>query len=221
MVQNVYLLAVLDKCLSTTIADHVAAPCCFLVAREDGYSTAVLCGLWRYVREMSLTVGKSGKIIEWFGLEGTFRGHPVQPLCNVQGHLQLNQVTQIPIQPGLERFQGWGICHLSGQPVPVSHHPHGKKCLPYIQSKSTFFEFKTITLSPIATGSAKEFVTIFLVSPLYVLKGRSKVSPEPSLLQAEQPQLSQPFHIGELFQPSDHCCGLLWTCSNRSVSVLC
>ncbi|CAM9277954.1 unnamed protein product, partial [Bubo scandiacus] len=34
-----------------------------------------------------------------------------------------------------------------------------------------------------------------------------KVSLEPSLLQAEQPQLSHPFFIGELFQPSDNFCG--------------
>ncbi|KAK4829131.1 hypothetical protein QYF61_002210 [Mycteria americana] len=27
----------------------------------------------------------------------------------------------------LNRFQGWGIYHLSGQPVPVFHHPYSKK----------------------------------------------------------------------------------------------
>ncbi|KAK4806259.1 LOW QUALITY PROTEIN: hypothetical protein QYF61_013403 [Mycteria americana] len=40
-----------------------------------------------------------------------------------------------------------------------------------------------------------------------VLKSHNKFSAEPSLLQAEQPQLSQPFLIGEVFQPSDHFCG--------------
>ncbi|KAK4824075.1 hypothetical protein QYF61_010586, partial [Mycteria americana] len=44
--------------------------------------------------------------------------------CNEQGHLQLDQVAQSLIQPDLECSQGWGICHLSGQPVPVFHHPH-------------------------------------------------------------------------------------------------
>jgi len=42
--------------------------------------------------------------------------------------------------------------------------------------------------------------------------------PSPSPLQAEQPQLSQPFLTGDVFQSSEHFCGLLWTCSNRSVS---
>jgi len=32
----------------------------------------------------------SRQIIESFGLEGTFKGHEVQPPCNEQGHLQLD-----------------------------------------------------------------------------------------------------------------------------------
>jgi len=74
-------------------------------------------------------------ILEYFGLEGAFRGHLAQPPCREQGHLQLDQVAQSPIQPGLECFQGWGLQCLSGQPVLVFHHPRGKKFFPYIQSK--------------------------------------------------------------------------------------
>ena len=57
---------------------------------------------------------------------------------------------------------------------------------------------------------------LFPISPLQVTAGCSKVSLQPSLLQAEQPQLSQPVLPVEGFQPSDLCCGLLWTCSNSS-----
>ncbi|KAK4825361.1 hypothetical protein QYF61_026880 [Mycteria americana] len=39
---------------------------------------------------------------------------------------------------------------------------------------------------------------------LKILEGFNKVSPQPSLLQAEQPQLSQPVLVGEVLQPSDH-----------------
>ena len=49
----------------------------------------------------------------------------------------------------------------------------------------------------------------------------SKVSPQPSPLQADQPQLSQPFLPAERFQLSDHCWGLLWPHSNRSMFFLC
>ena len=48
---------------------------------------------------------------------------------------------------------------------------------------------------------------IFPIGPLQVLKGCYKFSLQPALLQAEQPLLSQPFLIGEVFQTSDHFCG--------------
>ena len=45
------------------------------------------------------------RIIGWFGLDRTFRGHLVQPPCSEQGHLQLGHVAQSPAQPDLECFQ--------------------------------------------------------------------------------------------------------------------
>ena len=72
------------------------------------------------------------RIIECLGLEGTFRGHLVQPLCSEQGHLQLDQVAQSPIQPDFDCFQGWGLPCVSGQPVPVFHHLHCKQFPPCI-----------------------------------------------------------------------------------------
>ena len=44
------------------------------------------------------------------------------------------------------------------------------------------------------------------MSPLYILTVCCAVSLEPSLLQAEQAQLSQPFFVGEVLQPSDYLC---------------
>ena len=49
------------------------------------------------------------RIIELFEFEGTLKGHLVQLPCTEQGHLQLDQVAQSPIQPDLECLQGWGI----------------------------------------------------------------------------------------------------------------
>ena len=60
--------------------------------------------------------------IELFELESTIKGHLVQLPCNKQGHLQLDQVAQSPVQPDLECLRGWGIHHTSGQPVPVFNH---------------------------------------------------------------------------------------------------
>jgi len=80
------------------------------------------------------------RFVEWFGLEGSFKGCLDQPSCNKQGHLQLGQVARSPVQPGLECFQGWGNDHLSGKPGPGFCHSHCKKLI-YIQSESALFEF--------------------------------------------------------------------------------
>jgi len=82
--------------------------------------------------QRSIWAGFLRRIIECFALEETCKGHLVQSPCSEQGHLQLDQVAQSPVQPDLERFHVWGVCYLSGNPVPVLHHPHRKKFLPYI-----------------------------------------------------------------------------------------
>lgn len=46
------------------------------------------------------------RIIDSFELEGTAKGHLVQPLCSDQGHLQFKQVVQSLVQLDLECLQG-------------------------------------------------------------------------------------------------------------------
>jgi len=94
-------------------------------------------------------------IIEWFGLEGTFKGHLVQPPCSEQGHLQQDQDAQSPVQPDLECFHRWGLHHLSEEPVPGFRHTR-KKFLPFVQSKSALPYFITVNHFPIRTGPAKK-----------------------------------------------------------------
>ena len=52
------------------------------------------------------TESQNHGIIEQFGLEGTFKGHPVQLPCNKQEQIQLDQVAWSPVQPELECSQG-------------------------------------------------------------------------------------------------------------------
>ena len=127
-----------------------------------------------------------------------------QPRCHGQGHLPLDQVAQSPIQPGVEQFNGWGIHSLSGQPVPVPHHPQSEEFLPYISSKSTLFRFKAITPCPITMCPCKKSISSFLVGPLHVLEGCCKVSPEPSLLQAELSLSTSYWHCNSSFNPDKH-----------------
>lgn len=59
------------------------------------------------IKPRSYRVIKSHRIIEQCKLEGSCRGHLIQSLWNDPGHLQLEQVTQSPIQPVLVYFWGW------------------------------------------------------------------------------------------------------------------
>lgn len=45
-------------------------------------------------------------LTQWFGLEGTFKNHLVPTPCRGQGRLPLDQLSQSPVQPGLEPCQG-------------------------------------------------------------------------------------------------------------------
>ena len=47
-------------------------------------------------------------VTELFQLDRTFKGHLVHVPCNEQGHLQLYQVAQSPVQPDLECLQRMG-----------------------------------------------------------------------------------------------------------------
>jgi len=121
-------------------------------------------------------LSQNHRIVEWFGLEGTLKIIWFQPLCHGQGHLQLDQAAQSPLQPGLEHFQGGGSHSFSGQPVPVPHHPHSEEFPSYIYSKSTVFQFKAMTPCPLPTCPCKMSLPSSLVGPLQVLEGCTKVS---------------------------------------------
>lgn len=82
------------------------------------------------------------------------------------------------------------------------YHHHCKKLLPCIWPKLTLLQFKTFTLCLNAIDPGGKFVSIFLITPLYVMKGCNKVSPDPPFLQAEQPNT--------LTLSSQETCSSLW-----------
>ena len=142
----------------------------------------------------------NGIIIERPGLKRTTMLIQFQPPCYVQGRQPADQTAQSHIQPGLECLQGWGIHNLLGQPVLVRYHPLYEKLLPNIQPKPPLFQFKTIPSCPVAIHPPKQLHPFLFVRSLQILEGHNEVSPEPSLLQAEQAQFPQAFFIGEVLQ---------------------
>ncbi|KAK4811770.1 LOW QUALITY PROTEIN: hypothetical protein QYF61_005338 [Mycteria americana] len=168
------------------------------------------------LRAPELDTVLQNRIIEWFGLEGTLETIQFQTLCHGQGYLPLDQVAQSLIQPGLEPFQGGGIHNCSGQPVPVPHNTHSKEFLPNIESKSTLFQFNTVTPRPITTLPDKGSLPIFPVPFKY---RKAAVRPPRSLLfsRLNNPSLSSQ---GRCSSPLVIFVGLLWTRSSRSHTFL-
>ena len=61
-----------------------------------------------------------------FELEEILKGHPVQlPTMNRDTYSSIRVLRAWPILT--TNVQRWGIHHLSGQPVPVPHHPYRKE----------------------------------------------------------------------------------------------
>lgn len=65
-----------------------------------------------------MLVSQNNKIIEWFAQKGALEDPVMVAGCG-QGHQQLDQIAQNPIQLGLEQHQGYNIHDFSGHPVPV------------------------------------------------------------------------------------------------------
>ena len=95
-------------------------------------------------------------------LEGTLKIISFQSPCRGQGHLPLDQVTQSPVQLGLEYCQGEGSHSFSGQAVLGPHYPPSEEFLPYIWFKSPLFQLEAITPCPITTRLCKKSLSSFL-----------------------------------------------------------
>ena len=108
-----------------------------------------------------------------------------------QGHLQL--VVQDCVQVASEYLQGRRLHTLLGQPVPVASHPHSFSLCPL-----------PLVLS---LGTTEKSLAPSSLHPPFRYSYTLTRSPEPSLLQAEQPQLFQPFLTGEMLQSLHHLSG--------------
>jgi len=140
------------------------------------------------------------RIIEWIGLEGTFKDHLVQSPFHGQGHLPLDQVAQSPIQPALEHVREGAATASPGNLF---------QCFTTLTVQN-FFLMSNLNLSSCSLKPLPLMLSLqALVKSLY-LSYKPPLSTERSpwsLLQAEQPQLSQPFLTAEVFHPSHHFCG--------------
>ena len=114
--------------------------------------------------------------------------------------VHLGRSAQDLLKAGFENLQRRGLNKPSGQPVPVPFHPQNKEVLPCIQTGLPMFQFVPIALYSVAEHHWKDSGSIVLTPTLEIFLSIYKVPLQPSLLQAKQAQLPQPFLIGEMLQ---------------------
>ena len=118
---------------------------------------------------------------------------------------QLDQVAQSLIQPALECIQGQGFHYLSGQPVPVSHHP----CFFLITNPNvSFLSLKPLPLVLLPQTLLKSLSPSFL-EPLFRHQKAAMRSPWKLLLsRLNSPSSLSLSSSGEAFHPLNNLCGL-------------
>lgn len=90
-----------------------------------------------------------------------------------------------------------------------------------VQEKPHLFPFVPLACCPATGHHWKERNSAFLASPLWVFINIYKIPAELFLIQASQPQLSQPFFTLEILQLLNILCGPLLSLSSTSMCLLC
>ncbi|KAK4830703.1 hypothetical protein QYF61_012872 [Mycteria americana] len=115
-------------------------------------------------------------------------------------------------------LQGGRFHNVSGHSVPVVSHPHSKKVFPDVHRQPPVFQFVPIASCPVTGHHQIQPGSVFSTPSLQVFIYIDKMSPQPSLLQAQQSQLSQPFLIGEMLQSLHHLHGPLLDSLQRGLT---
>ncbi|KAK4806763.1 hypothetical protein QYF61_005559 [Mycteria americana] len=91
--------------------------------------------------------------------------------------------------------QAWCRDHFPGEPVPVIDHPLSEEPFPNVQSELPPTQLHSISSCPIAGHQREEISTSPSTAPLEEVVDCNEVTPQPSLLQAEQTKWPQPLLI--------------------------
>ncbi|KAK4832522.1 hypothetical protein QYF61_023854 [Mycteria americana] len=95
---------------------------------------------------------------------------------------------------------GWQLNHFPGQPVPMLDNPFREEKFPNIQSKPPLAQLQAISSRPITCYLGEETDPHLATTSFQVVVESNKVSPQPPLLQAKQPQFPQVILIRLLLQ---------------------
>lgn len=163
---------------------------------------------WRQERALSCFViwqncwtkrnhGKNNcRITAWLRWERTFGGHLVESPCSSRAiYSQLPRNTSRWL---LNISKDGGSATPLGNLCPVTLT--AEKLFPDVRREPHVFHFVSVASRPVPGHHWEESSSIFFAPSLQVFIHIDEVPLEPALLQAEQPQLSQPLLIAEMLQ---------------------
>ncbi|KAK4831267.1 hypothetical protein QYF61_016737 [Mycteria americana] len=101
---------------------------------------------------------------------------------------------------------GWRLNHFPGQPLPMLGNPFSEVKFPNIQSKPPLAQLEAISFRPITCYLGEETNPHLSTTSFQGVVESNKVSPQPLLLQAKQPQVPQPLLIRLLLQTLHQLC---------------
>ncbi|KAK4811614.1 hypothetical protein QYF61_017005 [Mycteria americana] len=99
-----------------------------------------------------------------------------------------------------ESLAGWQLNHFPGQPVPMLDNPFSEVKFPNIQSKPPLAQLEAISSRPITCYLGEETDPHLSTASFQAVVESDEVSPQPPLLQVEQPQVPQPLPISLVLQ---------------------
>ena len=143
--------------------------------------------LFRTISRWLFTVPKDG-------------GHPVQPPCSskyTQSHLPRTNIQMVS-----DHLQGWRLCNIPEQRVPVLGQPHRSKLFPDLHREPPMFQVGPIASRPGTGHHWEEPGSVLFPRSLQVFVHIEKIPPKSALLQAEQSQLSALPHRRDAPVPS-------------------
>ncbi|XP_053940070.1 uncharacterized protein LOC128854090 [Cuculus canorus] len=113
-----------------------------------------------------------------------------------------------------KHLQGWCLHPLPGQPLPVPNDPFCEKFFPDVQSDPPLAQLEAIPPCPVPCHLGEEASIHLSTTSFQVVVESNKVSPQPPLLQAKQPQFPHPLLISLVLQL---CCTSLDTLQSLNV----